>query len=310
MKAMDSKIVWLADYTEGDIDVYTKVLDLGLPLPYGFVIPRALLHTVFLNLEVQEKLIPLFEFSQEDSAGEVVHVQDLIQQIIDHTKIPKHFLRMVHVAYEHLLEKEKQYLKLHVNDFHRATHILKHIYSPPAVKVSFLPYSNISMTCAGEQSLVHTITLIAAEYLKQNIAKSKMINIPSIVVQRMQNGQFSGFCETVNKVRDNKNQIVVYGNIGAQTLDEAGDVYILEKDSMKITHRHVLTQPYKYVLKGVHYKRVSIHEEDGKRQTLPDSLVMKIAYLAKDIEKKLYFPQKMSWTLENGMLYVTKLKQI
>jgi phosphoenolpyruvate synthase/pyruvate phosphate dikinase len=104
--------------------------------------------------------------------------------------------------------------------------------------------------------------------------------------------------------------MVAYSNIGAQILEESGDVYILEKDTMHITHRHVLTQPYKYSLRGLQYKKVPIHEEEGKRQILPDSIIMKIGYLAKDIEKKLYFPQKIYWTMENGILYVTRLKQM
>ena len=307
---MDSKIIWMADYTNDDIDAYTKILDLGLPLPYGFVIPRSLLHSVFLNLEVQEKLIPLFELTHEDDSGEVGHVRELIRTVIDHVRIPKDFSRTIRDGYEHILEKEKQYLRLHVSDFHRAAHILKHIYSPPVVRVSLLPYSKIAITCSGDQSLIHSISMAVTAYLQQNVGKGRSIDLPSVLVQRVQNGQYSGYCESVNKTRANNNQLVVYGNCGAQVLEEAGDVYILEKDSMKILHRHVLTQPYKYVLKGTEYRRVTMHEEDGKRQILPDSLIMKIGYLTKDIERNLYFPQKVFWTLENGNLYVTKLKQI
>lgn len=307
---MDHKIVWLADYTNGDVDVYAKMLDLGLPIPYGFVIPRTVLHSVFLNLEVQEKLIPLFEYTHEQNSGEVVHVQELIKKIIEHIHIPKELVEQVQSAYEHILEKEKQYLKVHVSDIHRAVHILKHIYAPPVICISTLPYAHISQLCSGEQSLVHSISMVVIKYLQQSIAKGRPIDLPSILVQRVQNGQFSGYCETVNKVRGDTNQIVVYGNIGAQVLEEAGDVYVLTKDTVNILHRHIMTQPYKYVLKGTEYKRVVIHEEDGKRQILPDSLITKIAYLAKDIEKKLYFPQKVYWTLENGILYVTRLKQI
>lgn len=307
---MDHKIVWLADYTSGDVDVYAKLLDLGLPIPYGFVIPRAVLHSVFLNLEVQEKLIPLFEYTHEQNSGEVVHVQEIVQKIIDRVRIPKELVRNIHAGYEHLLDKEKHYLKVNVTDLHRAAHILKHIYSPPVVTITSLPYANITQVCAGEQSLIHSISMVVVEYLQHSIAKGRSIDLPSILVQRVQNGQFSGYCETINKVRGDNAQIVVYGNIGAQILDETGDVYILAKDTAKIIHRHVLTQPYKYVLKGTQYQKVAIHEEDGKRQILPDSLIMKIAYLAKDIERKLYFPQKVYWTLENGILYVTKLKQI
>jgi len=310
MSVMDQKFVWLADYTDSDIDAYSRILDLGLPLAYGFVIPRSVLHTVYLNLGVQEKLIPLFEFSHDDNSAEVVHVQELIQKIVENIKVPKDFLKQIHSAYEQMLEKEKKYLKIHVSDLHRAVHILRHIYYPPAVNVSFLPYSNISLSCAGEQSLLHSITLAIIEYLKQSVAKGQSIDVPSIVVQRMQNGQYSGYCETINKMRANNQQIVVYSNIGAQILEESGDVYIMDKDTMHIAHRHVLTQPYKYSLRGLQYKKVPIHEEEGKRQVLADSIIMKIGYLAKDIEKKLYFPQKIYWTMENGILYVTRLKQI
>ncbi len=307
---MYSKIVWLQDYTEGDIDPFAKILDLGLPFPYGFVISRSVLHSVYLNLAVQEKLIPLFEYSHEDSSGELAHVQDLIQQIFHNIHIPKDFAHRVNSAYEHLLEKEKYYLKLHVSDLHRAANILRHIYSPPVVRMSFLPHSSSTSFCAGESSLIDSVTQMAVSHLKGNIAKERSIELPSILVQRVPNGQYSGYCETLNKVRHNSNQMVIYGNLGAQILDEAGDLYIIDKDSVTITDRHIQTQPYKYVLKGTGYKKVAIHEEDGNRQILPDSLILKISYLCKDIERKLYFPQKIYWTLENGLLYVTRLKQI
>ncbi|MBP6994211.1 hypothetical protein KBB12_03140 [Candidatus Woesebacteria bacterium] len=307
---MDSKVVWLADYIDKDVDVHAKALDLGLPMPYGFVVPRSVLHSTFLNLKVQEKLIPLFEFTHDHDPAEVLHTQTLVHKIIDRVKIPHQFTKQIIDAYEHISEKERTYLRMHVSDLHKAVGILKHVYAPMVVRISSLPYSTISLISSGEQSVLHSISLVVTQYLQQNIAQGRPLDLPSILVQRVQNGQFSGYCETINQTRSDMRQMVVYGNIGAQALEETGDVYVLEKDSMKIIHRHVLSQPYKYVLKGNEYKRISIHEEEGKRQTLPDSLIMKIGYLAKDIEKKLYFPQKVYWTLENGIIYVTKLKQI
>lgn len=310
MISMDSKVVWLADYTNDDVDVFAKALDLGLPMAYGFVIPRSILHSTFLNLKVQEKLIPLFEFTQGREPAEVLHTQTLVQKIIDRVKIPQSLTKQIIDGYEHISENERKYLRMHVSDLHRAVGVLKHVYAPLTVRISDLPYSTISVICSGEQSLLHSISMIVTQYLQKNIVQGRSIDLPSILVQRVQNGQFSGYCETINKTRADLGQMVVYGNIGAQALEETGDVYVLEKDSVKIIHRHVLTQPYKYVLKANEYKRMPIHEEDGKRQTLPDSLIMRIGYLAKDIEKKLYFPQKVYWTLEHGTLYVTKLKQI
>ncbi len=307
---MYSKIVWLQDYTEPDVDPLAKILDLGLPFPYGYVIHRSVLHSVYLNLAVQEKLIPLFEYSHDDDTGELAHVQGLIHQIFHNIHIPKDFMHRVSSAYEHLLEKEKYYLKLHMNDLYRAANILRHIYSPPVVRLSYLPHSHNSIMCAGESSLIDSITQMVISHLKGNIAQEKSIELPSILVQRVSNGQYSGYCETLNTLRHNSNQMVIYANLGAQELEEAGDVYIVEKNPITISDRHIQTQPYKYVVKGAAYKKVPIHEEEGNRQILPDSLILKVAYLAKDIEKKLYFPQKISWTIENGVLFVTRLKQI
>ncbi|GEM_PF-1694437 len=310
MKYMDAHITWLTDYHDSDIDPYAKALDLGLPLAYGFVIPRALMHSTFLPIGVQQKLIPLFELAQHHSAHEIEHSQKLIHKIIEGIKIFPIFLRQIHTSYESLLEHERKYLRLHVTDLHRAHHILRHVYAPPPVSVRFLPNTPATLHCAGEQSLVHTIALLVIESLKKNLISGASPHVQSVLVQRMYNGQYSGYCDTTNTVRSMQNQLVVYGNAGARMLDEAGDMYIVDKENMQIIDKHVLTQPFKYTLKGAEYKKIALHEQDGDRQTLPDSLVLKVAYTAKDVEKKLYFPHRVHWTFENGLLYITKLRPL
>lgn len=307
---MSSHVIWLDAYTETDVDVYTKILDLGLPMPFGFVIPRSYLHSIFLNLSLQEKLIPLFEFSKGEDVGELAHVQSLVDEILRRHHISKGFMREVSTSYEHIWEHERRYLRLHVNDLHRAAQILRHIYAPPAVRVLLLPHASHPATCVGEASLVDTIVQAVASHIKHLIASGGSLDIQSILVQRVTDGKYSGYCETVNRIRSDSHQMVVYANHGAQILDEAGDVYLLQKDTMRVTDRHILTQPYKMVLKGAGYRKMHIHEEEGRRQVLPDSLIMRIGYLARDIERELYFPQKVSWTYEHGILYVTRLRSI
>ncbi len=303
-------IVWLEDYTETDVDLYTKILDLRLPLPYGFIIHRSHLHSTFLPLRVQEQLIPLFEFANGEERMELSHVQSLVDTIFERHRIPRDFVKKLTTAYEHIWEKEKRYLKHHVTDLTRAAQVLRHIYAPPPVHVSLLPHSTTRSLCAGEASLVDAVTHTISGHIKHLIASGRPLDLQSILVQRATNGQYSGYCETVNRIKSDSHQMVVYANFGAQLLDEAGDIYILQKDSMTIADRHIQTQPYKYVLKGATYRQVHLHEDEGRRQILPDSLISRIGYLARDVERELYFSQKVYWTIEHGILYVTRLKHI
>lgn len=301
---------WLTDYTEPDIDPYAKILDNHLPTPYGFVIPHEELHSLYLPLSIQQKLIPIFELAQESNTGDVKQAHLIIQKIIRNVQLPKKVSMQIIRMYELLLEKEREYLKLHTNDLHRAVHTLKHVYAPVPTKVTFLSGSPIEMVSLGDQGLLQAITLAITAYLQSRVSVERAIRLPSILVQRLTNGQYSGYCVTENPSTSDKEQLVVYANHGAKMLEDSSDVYIVQKDGATIRSRHLLTQPYKYVLKGSEYKKVRLHEEDGARQVLPDSLIMEVAYLAKDIEKKLYFPQKISWTYEGKSLYVTALRQI
>jgi len=307
---MDPRIIWLAEYTDVDIDPYARILDLGFPMPYGFVIPRSILHGIFLDLKTQEKLIPLFELIQHNNIDDINHARRLILKIIGKVVIPTSFSVAIHKGYEQIYEKERQYLKLKTHDLHRAIHVLKHVYSPPTVNITFLPKSNIELLATGEQSLIDTIIVAIIANLENHLVTDKLLKIPSIMVQRLTNGQYSGYCQTTNSAHKDTNQIVIYANHGAKMLDESADVYIISKDTVKIRSKHLLTQPYKYVLKNGEYRKVNFHEEDGGRQVLHDSLISQIAYMAKDIEKKLYFPQKIYWTFENGNLFVTRLRQL
>ncbi|MFO0704157.1 MAG: PEP/pyruvate-binding domain-containing protein [Patescibacteria group bacterium] len=302
--------VWLADYTETDIEPFAKFLDHEMPIPYGFVIPSNILTSIYLDPEIQHQLIPIFESTNINIEEEREHVRKLVERIIRNSKTPRGFFTSIQTAYEKLLEKEREYLKKETHDLHKALHLMKHVYAPPAVRISFLPNSPFDSLATGEISLEHTIVEQIVKYVDLHIGNATPGKIPSMLVQRALYPQIVGSCETTNMKSNNNDQIVIHSYFGAKELEDAADVYIVQKEGAQIIAKHSVEQPFKYILKGTEYKKVNIHPQDASREVMTDSQIQAVTFLAKDFEKQVYFPQKISFAFENGQLFVTKLRAL
>ncbi len=301
---------WLSEYTESDIEPYASLLDHQMPMAYGFVIPSTVLSSIFLPPEVQMKFIPLFESTNISLEGERAHVAKLIGKIIKSAKLPKGFSSQISKCYEELLEKQRGYLKMHTHDLHRAYHLLKHVYAPPPVRLSFIPKSSFETVVAGEVELQHSIVEIITKFVETHIGSYAPQAIPSILVQRVLSAQVVGTCMTKNTAGNRSDQMVIHAYFGAKELEDAADVYVIQKEGAQILTKHSVEQPFKYVLKGTQYKKHTLHPSDGSNLVLSDSQIQQIAFLSKDFEKEVYFPQKISFAYENGQLYITKIQPI
>lgn len=302
--------VWLKDYTEGDIEPFASLLDHEMPIPYGFVIPRAILTSIYLAPEIQSKMIPLFESSSQNIDHERQHIVKLIEKIVKGAKTPKGFFSSISSSYEHLHEMENEFHKRETTDLHRAIFTLKHVYKPATVRVSLLPVSRHEILCRGEIAIEHAIIEIITKYFESYVGSHAPTSLPSILIQRVLSAQVCGSCTTVNHSGNRNDQMVIHAFFGTKELEEAGDVYIVQKDTADIVTKYSSEQPFKYVLKGTKWKEVPIHPQDAKAFVLTDSQIQKISYLSKDFEKEVYFPQKISFAFENGKLFVTKRKAV
>lgn len=302
--------VWLSDYTDKDIEPLAKLLDHNMPIPYGFVIPSSVLSTIFLAPRVQEKLLHLFELGNISSEMERKHITKLISQIISKAKPLEGFYAGVHFAYEHLLTKEREYRNLDTHDLHKAYHLLKHAYTPPVVRLALLPNLQHENILSGEIALENTIVEIIAKYIDSHIGSAMPQTVPSILVQRALDSTACGYCETVNTHGNRSDQMVICAFPGAKELEFAPDVYMVQKEGASIISRHSAEQPFKYVLKGNGYKEVALHPSEVVQHVLTDSQIQGVAFLAKDFEKEVYFPQKISFAFERGNLFVTKLRTL
>ncbi len=302
--------MWLTDYTDVDIEPLTKLLDHKMPIPYGFIIPSSVLSTIFLHPQIQEKLLHLFELGNISSELERKHVTKLIAQIIAKAKPLSGFYSGVHFAYEHLLSKEREYRNLDTHDIHKAYHLLKHAYSPPVVRVSFLPNSNLEIILSGEIALEHAIVDIIVKFIDSHIGSTIPQSVPSILVQRVLDSSAVGYCETINSHGNRDDQMVICAFPGTKELEFAPDIYMIKKEGASIISRHSAEQPFKYILKGNSYKKMPLHPSEVAQHVLTDSQIQEVAFLSKDFEKEVYFPQKISFAFEKGNLFVTKLRTL
>ena len=104
--------------------------------------------------------------------------------------------------------------------------------------------------------------------------------------------------------------MVIQAHFGAKALEDAADIYVVQKENASIITKHSVEQPYKFMLHGNEYKKYDLHPQDAGRHVLTDSQIQQVAFLAKDFEKEVYFPQEVSFAFEHGKLFVTKLRPV
>jgi len=136
----------------------------------------------------------------------------------------------------------------------------------------------------------------------------------AVVVQKMINSEFSGIMFTVDPHNGAKNIIVEAGyGLGEAIVggEVTPDTYQIEKTGMSITNRHISTQKWKYVRGpdgGV--LKQDIPTDKQKAQKIPDSRVLEIAEIGRQVEIHYNKPMDMEWCVEDGRSYLVQARPI
>jgi phosphoenolpyruvate synthase/pyruvate phosphate dikinase len=306
----DANCVWLADYTQGDIDNIANIIDANLPMAYGFVVPSNILTSIFLTPQIEHKLLPLFDSGILNLHEEKNHIAHLVSDVIRSVSIPKKFASDITSHYEKILLKEREYKKQITNDLHTAVNVLKHVYTPPSVRLTMLPIGRVEKVVVGEIAVIDAIYDLVVEYVLSKIDSHQLGIIASILVQRVFSAQSVAQCLTTNMIAQRPDQMIIYAYHGTKELEDCAQVYILNKSTSEVISQNFTEQPFRYVQKGHKLQHLKMHPQDAVRPAISDAQIQKIFYLSKDIEKKYYYPQKISFAFEKGELLVTKINPL
>ena len=136
----------------------------------------------------------------------------------------------------------------------------------------------------------------------------------AVAVQKMIQSEVAGICFTVHPITKDKNQMIIEAGYGLGEAIVGGmitpDAYVIEKDSLTILDININEQ--KKMIKWVKNKNQNITVPKAKqaKQKLRNPEIIKLAKIAKRIEKHYKSPQDIEWAFAKGKLYITQSRPI
>jgi pyruvate,water dikinase len=141
----------------------------------------------------------------------------------------------------------------------------------------------------------------------------------AVPVQRMVQSQASGVMFTLEPVTSDKSKIVIEAVLGLGEAIVSGevtpDLFILDKDSLRILSKKVHSQEWQLVknpeeVEGDRNVKIPIAKNLQSQQKISDEEVVELARLGKSIESHYQFPQDIEWAKETGNLFVTQARPV
>jgi len=143
----------------------------------------------------------------------------------------------------------------------------------------------------------------------------------AVPVQRMVQSDASGVMFTLDPITSDRSKIVieaVYGLGEAIVSGEVNpDLYVLDKEGLKITDKTLIRQEWQLVRNTLASKdlekaniRVAIPEAKQALQTLSDKDIIALAEIGKKIEDHYDFPQDIEWAKAGKSLFIVQTRPV
>ncbi len=136
----------------------------------------------------------------------------------------------------------------------------------------------------------------------------------AVAVQKMIQSQVSGICFTVHPITKSKNQMIIEAGYGLGEAIVGGiitpDAYVVEKDSLTILDININQQEKKIKWVKNKNQNITVPKAKQSKQKLKNSDIIKLAKIAKNIEKHYKSPQDIEWAFSKGKLYITQSRPI
>ncbi len=280
----------------------------GIPVPPGFAISAYAYKKFIEETSIAKKIYEIIDDTVTDKNDPAQYevASKKIRELIESTRMPKEIENAIKDAYEELNKK------LNTKDVFVA--VRSSATAEDLADASFAGQQETFLNVRGAKGVVqNTVKCWSSLFTPRSIfyrnekgfAHEKVFI--SVGVQKMVNSKAAGVIFTLNPVTGDTSQIVIEGNYGLGEAVVSGSVtpddFVVDKASTKIIERRLAKKTVQYVrdLKTGH----TVHEEvPAEMQELPcvtDEEVLRLAELAKRIEKHYGKPQDIEWAIDRDL---------
>ncbi len=141
----------------------------------------------------------------------------------------------------------------------------------------------------------------------------------AVPVQKMVQSEASGVMFTLEPVTSDSKKIVIEAVFGLGEAIVSGeitpDLYVVDKDSLKITTKKTVNQESQLVKNPAAGAKETniwapIPDSTQTQPKLTDSEITKLAWLGKQIENHYRFPQDIEWAKEDNKIYILQTRPV
>jgi len=308
-------VLWFEKLRKTDIpSVGGKNANLGemtsasIPVPPGFAITAYAYKKFIEETNIAAKIYEIIDETVTDKNDPAQYevASKKIRELIESTPMPKEIETAVKNAYEEMNRK------LDIKETFVA--VRSSATAEDLADASFAGQQETFLNIRGVKGVLQNtvkcwsslFTPRAIFYRNEKGFAHEKVFI-SVGVQKMVNSRAAGVIFTLNPVTGDTSQIVIEGNYGLGEAVVSGSVtpddFVVDKASMKITERRLAKKTVQYIrdLKTGHTVHEEVPEEKQQLPCVTDEEVIRLAELAKRIEKHYGKPQDIEWAIDRDI---------
>ncbi|MBI2641303.1 phosphoenolpyruvate synthase [Candidatus Roizmanbacteria bacterium] len=333
-------IVWFEEVTKDDIGLVGgkganlgEMVNANFPIPYGFIITSSAYFDFVKENRLSNKIKDLLQIVNYENPHELQQASSHLRELISQSETPHYLVKQIVSYYEQLLIKEELHFKKKLTSLDKGVQTIRHLYDNPLVAIrssataedlpgaSFAGQQETFLNVKGETLLLKKIkdcwsslfTERAIYYRKQQGFDHMKVGL-AVVVQRMVQSDKSGIAFSVDPISADRNKIVIEAIYGLGEYIVGGKVtpdhYEVDKRSLVVTKKEIKKQHIMLKKYNNTNRELRLSAEQGKKEKLSDTEILKVALLVKDVENHYFFPQDIEWAIEKDRVYIVQSRPI
>lgn len=311
-------VVWVNEVGKEDIPLVGgkganlgELVKIGAPVPPAFIVTAdAYFYFLAIN-NLKPRILNYLSLLDSSDPESLNQLSSNIRKAILSAKIPSEVSQEIIKSYSHL----------------------GNLLSPALVAVrssataedlptaSFAGQQETFLNIKGEATVIEKIRRCWASlwlpraifYREENKFNHFKVGI-AVPVQKMIQSETSGVIFTINPVTYDKKKIIIEAILGLGELIVQGQVipdhYEVDKDTLIISKKEISTQDKMLVKRGAENILVNVGKKLKACQKISDEQIVKLAQLAKEIEKHYFFPQDIEFAVEKGKIYIVQTRPV
>ena len=319
MRQGKKAIVWFKEVTKNDVaTVGGKGANLGemtnadIPVPPGFIVTADAYFDFLEKSRLTDKIRRLLEPLDSGDSKQLQQIAAQVKQLILDAPMPPELAR----------EIEQAYIKMGRG----LVAVRSSATAEDLPEASFAGQQRTFLNMTGEKEVVAAVQGCWASlfepraifYRQQQGFDHFKVGI-AVPIQKMVQSKTSGVMFTIEPVTSDSSKIIIEAVYGLGEAIVSGevtpDLYVVDKDSLKIIIRKIVNQESQLVKNPTAGAQeaniwVPLPASTQPQPKLTDSEITKLAWLGKQIEDHYRFPQDIEWAKENNEIYILQTRPV